>query len=227
MKSKNIECSASDIKSSRKSKSSDRSVTPFGKPSELNNFNYEFSNSSVIQEMSSQHRNQIESKVSSIIGGHTANAEDKSHQRYSSKTTKKLEVSGASGSKTNELGLFFSKPLVKAKCNALAFNKKEQRKMRKEFKMRKSQKKFEINQFFDYGNDYNKEIIIDDPNEDYDLVENPIIEEKCSQHSIIEQTHLEEIKNDFDPNTCDSKISVTHVKAENEDDSKYKDIRNI
>ena len=201
-------------------------MTPFGKPSECNNFNYEFSNSSVLQETSSPHRNQIESKVSSIIGGQTTIANDNSHKRYSSKTTKKLELSVASGSKTNELGLFFSKPLVKAKYNALAFNKKEQRKMRKEFKLRKSQQKFESNQFFNYEDEDNKEVIVDDPNEDYDWVEVSIKEENSSHHSIKESDHHEDAKQEIDQNNYDSKLSVTQIKAENFDESKYKDACN-
>lgn len=58
------------------------------------------------------------------------------HQRHSSKTTKKLELSFASIGRSIEAGTLLSKQLVNAKSSAIAFNKQEQRKRRKEIKMR-------------------------------------------------------------------------------------------
>ena len=58
------------------------------------------------------------------------------HQRHSSKTTKKLELSFASIGKSIEAGTLLSKQLVNAKSSAIAFNKQEQRRRRKEIKMK-------------------------------------------------------------------------------------------
>lgn len=97
--------------------------------------------------------------------------------------------------------------------------------MRKEFKMRKSQKKFEPKQFFSYNHDY-KEVIVDDPDEDYEWAETPIKEEMSFHHSVKESVNLEEAKQEVEYNNYDSKLSVTHIKPENFNDSKYKDVCN-
>ena len=63
-----------------------------------------------------------------------------SHQRHSSKTTKKLELSIASLGKSNEAGTLAMRQLVNARSSSVAFNKQAQRKRRKELKLKQSLK---------------------------------------------------------------------------------------
>lgn len=66
------------------------------------------------------------------------------HQRHSSKTTKKLELSIASLGKSNEAGTLAMRQLVNARSTSIAFNKQAQRKRRKELKTKQSLKDTQV-----------------------------------------------------------------------------------